>query len=112
MQYKIDDDADDDDNDEYNEWDQMIKEQSLLHAKLIIESSEEEVNNFITNSTGLVFDTLDQIEDQKILIELTQLIGTLVGGMGKAIVELKKTNIQLKTDFITDQIKNQNPDLN
>jgi len=107
MQYKIDDDED-----EYNEWDEMIKEQSLLHAKMIVKSNAEEVNNFITNSTELVFDTLDQIEDEKLLIELTQLVGTLIGGMGKAIIELKKTNTQLKTDFITDQIKNQNPDLN
>ena len=110
MEYNLNEE--DDDFEELKSFEDMIKAQSLYHADQIINSTLDEVDNFIKGSTSLVLDKIDEVQDERLLIELTQLIGTLMGGMGKAIVELKKTNTQLKTDFITDQIKKQNPDLN
>ena len=60
----------------------------------------------------MLLNKIDKVEDDTLALELTQLVGTLIGGMGQAIIDLKKENVQLKTDFITDQIKKQNPDLN
>lgn len=101
-----------DDDDAIEDFEQQIHEHSLYHANQILQSNQDAVNLFINQSTAMLLNKIDKVEDDTLALELTQLVGTLIGGMGQAIIDLKKENIQLKTDFITDQIKKQNPDLN
>lgn len=109
MEYNLDGEEDE----LLDKLEEAIHHHGMFHAKQIIEKDLGHVNDFIANSTNLVLSKIDEIEgDNELVLELTKLVGTLMGGMGKAILELKEDNIQLKTDFIIHQIENQNPDLN
>lgn len=89
-----------------------IEEASEFHAEQILKQDYVDVGNFIAITSDKILNMIDDIPNDQLAINLTSLVGAILGGLGKACLELKAENAMLKEDILDELQGDQNPDLN
>lgn len=89
-----------------------IDQASALHTKNILNEDYEKVALFINNCSDRILEMIDEIEDDELAIKLTTFIGAVLGGVGKACLELKSENAMLRHDILTELQGDVDPELN
>ena len=95
-----------------DDWADKLEEATNEHAKRILEWDMEEVAMFTQRVTNKVLDQIDKIEDDDIAVELTALLGGVLGGMSKGILDLKLEVLKLRRLIIDKRAGDQEPELN
>jgi hypothetical protein len=67
---------------------------------------------FINVTSNKLLELVEDIEDDSLAIAMTQMLGAVLGGLGKACLELKAENLMLKHDILEELQGNQDPELN
>ena len=100
------------DNDDAEKLANKIDKAAQYHADKIISQDIDEVSGFIQVTSEKVLQLVEEIEDDSLAIALTQLLGAVLGGVGKACLELKAENLMLKHDILENMQGGQDPELN
>ena len=102
----------DDDEAEADRLANKIDEAAQFHANQILEKDADDVSMFIHVTSNKVLELIEDIEDDSLAIAMTQMLGAVLGGLGKACLELKAENLMLKHDILEELQGEQDPDLN
>jgi hypothetical protein len=89
-----------------------IDEASALHTKNILNEDYDKVAFFLNNCSDRILEMIDEIEDDELAIKLTTFVGAVLGGVGKACLDLKSENAILKHDILTELQGDVDPKLN
>jgi len=100
------------DSDNKDEMLNKMVEAIRLHSDNLLNKDHEEVAVFITHVTEMFLDLIDHVEDDQIASSLTQLAGSVIGGMGQAILQLREENDMLKHDILYKLQGDIDPELN
>lgn len=102
----------DDDEAEADRLANKIDEAAQFHADQILEKDSDDVSMFIHVTSNKLLELIEDIEDDSLAIAMTQMLGAVLGGLGKACLELKAENLMLKHDILEELQGEQDPDLN
>jgi len=108
-------DDDDDGGGGENEADYLankIDQAAQFHAEQIINKDVDDVSMFIQVTSDKMLELIEDVEDDSLAIAITQMLGSVLGGLGKACLELKVENLMLKHDILEGLQGKQDPDLN
>jgi hypothetical protein len=89
-----------------------IDEAAQFHSDQILKKDHADVSMFINVTSNKLLELVEDIEDDSLAIAMTQMLGAVLGGLGKACLELKAENLMLKHDILEELQGNQDPELN
>jgi hypothetical protein len=102
-------------NDDESEADRLVNkidEAAQFHADQILKKDHADVSMFINVTSNKLLELVEDIEDDSLAIAMTQMLGAVLGGLGKACLELKSENLMLKHDVLEELQGEQDPELN
>lgn len=102
----------DDDEAEADRLANKIDEAAQFHADQILKKDHNDVSMFIHVTSNKLLELVEDIEDDSLAIAMTQMLGAVLGGLGKACLELKAENLMLKHDILEELQGEQDPELN
>jgi len=106
MNYNIDG------NDQMDRFEEELVKAQIEHAKRMVEYDIQDVAAFSQRISNQVLNKIDKVEDDEVALELTQLLGAVLGGYAKGVLDLKQEILELRKTIIDKESGEQDFTLN
>ncbi len=101
-----------DDEDQMDRFEEELIKAQMEHARRIVEYDIEDVAAFSQRISNQVLNKIDKVEDDDVALELTQLLGAVLGGYAKGVLDLKQDVLELRKAIIDKDAGEQDFTLN